>query len=62
MLEGDDSEPALANLIVKDFIRAVGSRTSVPGGGSVAALIGSLVSCLLSCVYSGELCSLLCKL
>lgn len=43
MLESDDSDSPLTNLTVKEFVKSVGSRTAVPGGGSVAALIGALV-------------------
>jgi hypothetical protein len=34
----------LTNLTTCGFIDAVGERSPAPGGGSVAALIGSLVS------------------
>jgi len=42
----DDGMDALTTLSVKDFVKLVGSRTAVPGGGSVAALVGALVGYL----------------
>lgn len=36
----------LANLSVNDFIKSVGSRTTAPGGGSVAANVGALGAAL----------------
>ncbi|XP_067936102.1 formimidoyltransferase-cyclodeaminase-like [Watersipora subatra] len=48
MLHEEDSEPSLTNLLLKDFVRAVSNRTPVPGGGSVAALVGALGSGLSS--------------
>lgn len=43
MLENDEAESALTSQSVKDFVELVKSRTAAPGGGSVAALVGSLV-------------------
>ncbi len=41
MIDGDETGP-LARLSVRDFVAAVGARTSAPGGGSVSALLASL--------------------
>ena len=40
----DNQDGPLAELGLKKFIQAVGTRTATPGGGSVAAVVGSLVS------------------
>lgn len=45
-----DKDGPLASMDVKDFIMTVGSRTSTPGGGSVAALCASLGAALGSMV------------
>ncbi|CAF0962415.1 unnamed protein product, partial [Didymodactylos carnosus] len=50
--EGNDDDN-LVSMELKDFIRHVGSRTIVPGGGSVTALIATLGTSL------GSMCSLL---
>jgi len=48
MLDSDESLVSpLSSLSVKDFVSSVASRTAVPGGGSVAALVGSVVTKLL---------------
>lgn len=57
MLESDEAaESPLTSLSVKNFVRSVGSRTPAPGGGSVAALIGSLVSLIspvhIQCIHT----------
>lgn len=53
MLESDEAaESPLTSLSVKNFVRSVGSRTPAPGGGSVAALIGSLVSLISLYIYN----------
>jgi hypothetical protein len=41
---GDASSGLLTCLTTESFVRAVGSRSSAPGGGSVAALLAALVS------------------
>jgi hypothetical protein len=41
---GDTSSGPLLRLPTESFVLAVGSRTSAPGGGSVAALLAALVS------------------
>ncbi len=41
MIKEDNNEP-LASMSVRDFVELVGARTSVPGGGSVSALMASL--------------------
>ena len=40
----DDPATRLVRQPVRQFVRDVAARTSAPGGGSVAALVGSLVS------------------
>ncbi|MFW5946889.1 MAG: cyclodeaminase/cyclohydrolase family protein, partial [Gemmatimonadota bacterium] len=45
MVEGEQDGP-LVRKTVRGFIDAVGARTSTPGGGSVAALMGSLGAAL----------------
>jgi glutamate formiminotransferase / formiminotetrahydrofolate cyclodeaminase len=45
MVRGDADAP-LASSPVQDFIRAVGARTSAPGGGSVSALMAALGAAL----------------
>lgn len=40
----NDREGPLMSMDVKDFVLTIGSRSPSPGGGSVAALCGSLVS------------------
>jgi hypothetical protein len=41
---GFTSSGPLARLPTESFVRAIAARTSAPGGGSVAALLGALVS------------------
>lgn len=41
---GDASSGLLTCLTTESFVRAVGSRSAAPGGGSVAALLAALVS------------------
>jgi glutamate formiminotransferase/formiminotetrahydrofolate cyclodeaminase len=41
---GCTSSGPLVGLPTESFVRAVGARTSAPGGGSVAALLAALVS------------------
>jgi glutamate formiminotransferase / formiminotetrahydrofolate cyclodeaminase len=45
MIEGDEDGP-LIRQTVRGFVEAVGARSSAPGGGSVAALMGSLGAAL----------------
>ena len=45
----DSRDGPLAELGVKKFVQAVGARSATPGGGSVAALVGSLV-----CINGGR--------
>ena len=45
MVEGDPDGP-LARRTVREFVESVGARTSAPGGGSVAALMGALGTAL----------------
>ncbi|NJD09285.1 MAG: glutamate formimidoyltransferase [Gemmatimonadetes bacterium] len=41
-----EPEGPLASMSVRDFVAAVGARTSAPGGGSVSALMGALGAAL----------------
>jgi glutamate formiminotransferase / formiminotetrahydrofolate cyclodeaminase len=43
---GEETEGQLADLSVRDFVDRLGARTSTPGGGSAAALIGSIGAAL----------------
>jgi glutamate formiminotransferase / formiminotetrahydrofolate cyclodeaminase len=43
---GEETEGQLAGLSVRDFVDRLGARTSTPGGGSAAALIGSMGAAL----------------
>jgi len=45
MIEPERAGP-LAGMSVREFVEAVGARTSAPGGGSVAALMGALGAAL----------------
>jgi glutamate formiminotransferase / formiminotetrahydrofolate cyclodeaminase len=45
MIEAETDGP-LVRQTVRDFVEAVGARTSAPGGGSVAALLGALGAAL----------------
>jgi len=45
MTEGDEDGPLIQHT-VRGFVEAVGARSSAPGGGSVAALVGSLGAAL----------------
>lgn len=45
-----ETEAALMKLSLRDFIKSVGDRTTAPGGGSVAATVGSLGAALASMV------------
>lgn len=47
MLEKDETDSPLTGLTVTEFVNSVSSRTAVPGGGSVSALVASLVSAVL---------------
>jgi glutamate formiminotransferase / formiminotetrahydrofolate cyclodeaminase len=42
----DDSDNALVNKTVRDFVESVGARSAVPGGGSVAALMAAMGAAL----------------
>ena len=45
MIEQESDGP-LASMSVREFVEAVGARTSAPGGGSVSALMGALGAAL----------------
>jgi glutamate formiminotransferase/formiminotetrahydrofolate cyclodeaminase len=46
----DETQRRLRRLSVEDFVRELGSESPAPGGGSVAALCGSLAAALVSMV------------